>query len=223
MYKENFSERHIGPNSSELKKILNTIGVNSIDDLLKETIPDSIKINKKLNLPDSITEHEFLKEIKSLSYKNKKFKTYIGLGYHDTFTPSVIQRNILENLDGIPYTPYQAEIAQGRLEALLNFQTMVCDLTKMEIANASLLDESTSAAEAMTFLHNNRTDQQKNDNTLSFFIDKNILPQTKSVLETRAKPIGIKLEVGDISKIDPDKYFGCIDPIPWQKWRCKKL
>ena len=134
MYKENFSERHVGPNSSELKKILSTIGVKSIDYLLSDTIPDSIRINKKLNLPDSITELEFLKEIKSLSYKNKKFKTYIGLGYHDTFTPSVIQRNILENPGWYTaYTPYQAEIAQGRLEALLNFQTMVCDLTKMEI------------------------------------------------------------------------------------------
>ena len=215
MYKENFSERHVGPNSSELKKILSTIGVKSIDYLLSDTIPDSIRINKKLNLPDSITELEFLKEIKSLSYKNKKFKTYIGLGYHDTFTPSVIQRNILENPGWYTaYTPYQAEIAQGRLEALLNFQTMVCDLTKMEIANASLLDESTSAAEAMSLIYNNRTAHQKNKNILSFFIDKNILPQTKSVLETRAKPIGIKLEVGDISNINPDKYFGCIVQYP---------
>ena len=190
MFKENFSNRHIGPNSSELKKILKTIGVKSIEHLLKDTIPKSIIINKKLELPDSITEHEFLKEIKSLSSMNKKFKTYIGLGYHDTFTPSVIQRNILENPGWYTaYTPYQAEIAQGRLEALLNFQTMVCDLTKMEIANASLLDESTSAAEAMTLLFNNRTAEQKKDKIVSFFIDDNILPQTKSVLETRAEPV----------------------------------
>ena len=215
MYKENFSERHIGPNPSELKKILNTIGVKSINHLLEDTLPKSIRIDHKLNLPDAITEHEFLKEIKSLSYKNKKFKTYIGLGYHDTFTPSVIQRNILENPGWYTaYTPYQAEIAQGRLEALLNFQTMVCDLTKMEIANASLLDESTSAAEAMTLLYNNRTVKQKTDKILSFFIDENILPQTKSVLETRAKPIGIKLEIGDISKIQTSKYFGCIIQYP---------
>ena len=147
--------------------------------------------------------------------KIKKFKTYIGLGYHDTFTPSVIQRNILENPGWYTsYTPYQAEIAQGRLEALLNFQTMVCDLTKMEIANASLLDESTSAAEAMTLLYNNRTVKQKTDKILSFFIDENILPQTRSVLETRAKPIGIKLEIGDISKIQTSKYFGCIIQYP---------
>ena len=215
MYKENFSERHIGPNPSELKKILNTIGVKSINHLLEDTLPKSIRIDHKLNLPDAITEHEFLKEIKSLSHKNKKFKTYIGLGYHDTFTPSVIQRNILENPGWYTaYTPYQAEIAQGRLEALLNFQTMVCDLTKMEIANASLLDESTSAAEAMTLLYNNRTVKQKTDKILSFFIDENILPQTKSVLETRAKPIGIKLEIGDISKIQTSKYFGCIIQYP---------
>ena len=215
MFKENFSNRHIGPNSSELKKILKKIGVKSIKHLLKDTIPKSIIINKKLELPDSITEHEFLKEIKSLSSMNKKFKTYIGLGYHDTFTPSVIQRNILENPGWYTaYTPYQAEIAQGRLEALLNFQTMVCDLTKMEIANASLLDESTSAAEAMTLLFNNRTAEQKKDEIVSFFIDDNILPQTKSVLETRAEPIGIKLEFGDISKIQTKKYFGTIVQFP---------
>ena len=215
MFKENFSNRHIGPNSSELKKILKTIGVKSIEHLLKDTIPKSIIINKKLELPDSITEHEFLKEIKSLSSMNKKFKTYIGLGYHDTFTPSVIQRNILENPGWYTaYTPYQAEIAQGRLEALLNFQTMVCDLTKMEIANASLLDESTSAAEAMTLLFNNRTAEQKKDEIVSFFIDDNILPQTKSVLETRAEPIGIRLEFGDISKMQTKEYFGTIVQFP---------
>ena len=215
MFRENFSKRHIGPNSSELKKILKTIGVKSIEHLLKDTIPKSIIINKKLELPDSITEHEFLKEIKSLSSMNKKFKTYIGLGYHDTFTPSVIQRNILENPGWYTaYTPYQAEIAQGRLEALLNFQTMVCDLTKMEIANASLLDESTSAAEAMTLLFNNRTAEQKKDEIVSFFIDDNILPQTKSVLETRAEPIGIRLEFGDISKMQTKEYFGTIVQFP---------
>ena len=150
MFKENFTRRHIGPNSSELNKILSTIGVTSVEQLLEQTIPEKIRLKNDLNIPEGISEMEFLKEIKKLSSLNQKFKTYIGLGYHDTFTPSVIQRNILENPGWYTaYTPYQPEIAQGRLEALLNFQTMVCDITKMEIANASLLDEGTSAAEAM--------------------------------------------------------------------------
>ena len=137
MFKENFSNRHIGPNSSELEIILKTIGVESVEELLNQTIPDNIRLKKDLDIPEGISEMEFLNEIKKLSYLNKNFKTYIGLGYHDTFTPSVIQRNILENPGWYTaYTPYQPEIAQGRLEALLNFQTMICDLTKMEIANA---------------------------------------------------------------------------------------
>ena len=171
MYKENFSRRHIGPSTSELKNMLETIGVNSIEDLLSQTIPDKIRLKTDLKIPDAISEMEFLKEIKKFSSLNKNFKTYIGLGYHDTFTPSVIQRNILENPGWYTaYTPYQPEIAQGRLEALLNFQTMVCDLTKMEIANASLLDEGTSAAEAMIMMYNNRSRDQKSENVSRFFV-----------------------------------------------------
>jgi glycine dehydrogenase len=177
MYKENFSRRHIGPSTSELNNMLETIGVDSIEDLLSQTIPDKIRLKTDLNIPDAISEMEFLKEIKKFSSLNKNFKTYIGLGYHDTFTPSVIQRNILENPGWYTaYTPYQPEIAQGRLEALLNFQTMVCDLTKMEIANASLLDEGTSAAEAMIMMYNNRSRDQKSENLSRFFVDSNILP-----------------------------------------------
>ena len=139
MYKENFSRRHIGPSTSELNDMLKIIGVKSIEDLLSQTIPEKIRLKSDLDIPDAISEMEFLKEIKRFSTLNRNFKTYIGLGYHDTFTPSVIQRNILENPGWYTaYTPYQPEIAQGRLEALLNFQTMICDLTKMEIANASL-------------------------------------------------------------------------------------
>ncbi len=215
MYKENFSRRHIGPSTSELKNMLETIGVNSIEDLLSQTIPDKIRLKTDLNIPDAISEMEFLKEIKKFSSLNKNFKTYIGLGYHDTFTPSVIQRNILENPGWYTaYTPYQPEIAQGRLEALLNFQTMVCDLTKMEIANASLLDEGTSAAEAMIMMYNNRSRDQKSENVSRFFVDSNILPQTLSVIKTRAYPLGIEIVIDDLGSINSNDYFGCIIQYP---------
>ena len=158
---------------------------------------------------------EFLKQIKKLSYLNKNFKTYIGLGYHDSFTPSVIQRNILENPGWYTaYTPYQPEIAQGRLEALLNFQTMICDITKMEIANASLLDEGTSASEAMIMMYNNRTKEQKAKDLTSFFVDSNILPQTLSVIRTRAIPLGIDIVIGKLDNINSEDYFGCIIQYP---------
>ena len=215
MYKENFSRRHIGPSTSELKNMLETIGVNSIEDLLSQTIPDKIRLKTDLKIPDAISEMEFLKEIKKFSSLNKNFKTYIGLGYHDTFTPSVIQRNILENPGWYTaYTPYQPEIAQGRLEALLNFQTMVCDLTKMEIANASLLDEGTSAAEAMIMMYNNRSRDQKSENLSRFFVDSNILPQTLSVINTRAYPLGIEIVIDDLENINSNDYFGCIIQYP---------
>ena len=215
MYKENFSRRHIGPSTSELKNMLETIGVNSIEDLLSQTIPDKIRLKTDLNIPDAISEMEFLKEIKKFSSLNKNFKTYIGLGYHDTFTPSVIQRNILENPGWYTaYSPYQPEIAQGRLEALLNFQTMVCDLTKMEIANASLLDEGTSAAEAMIMMYNNRSRDQKSENLSRFFVDSNILPQTLSVINTRAYPLGIEIVIDDLVNINSNDYFGCIIQYP---------
>ena len=215
MYKENFSRRHIGPSTSELNNMLQTIGVNSIEDLLSQTIPDKIRLKTDLNIPDAISEMEFLKEIKKFSSLNKNFKTYIGLGYHDTFTPSVIQRNILENPGWYTaYTPYQPEIAQGRLEALLNFQTMVCDLTKMEIANASLLDEGTSAAEAMIMMYNNRSRDQKSENLSRFFVDSNILPQTLSVINTRAYPLGIEIVIDDLRNINSNDYFGCIIQYP---------
>jgi glycine dehydrogenase len=215
MYKENFSRRHIGPSTSELNNMLETIGVDSIEDLLSQTIPDKIRLKTDLNIPDAISEMEFLKEIKKFSSLNKNFKTYIGLGYHDTFTPSVIQRNILENPGWYTaYTPYQPEIAQGRLEALLNFQTMVCDLTRMEIANASLLDEGTSAAEAMIMMYNNRSRDQKSENISRFFVDSNILPQTLSVIKTRAYPLGIEIVINDLGNINSNDYFGCIIQYP---------
>lgn len=162
MNTEVFAARHIGITERDLPHMLKTIGVESMEQLIYETIPDDIKLNKPLDLPKGISEHEFLSHLNELAKKNKVFKTYIGLGYHESLTPSVIKRNILENPGWYTaYTPYQAEIAQGRLEALLNFQTMVADLTGMEIANASLLDESTAAAEAMSMLFELRSRQQK--------------------------------------------------------------
>jgi glycine dehydrogenase len=151
MRTDKFVERHIGPNEEEIKKMLAKINADSIEELLEETIPPSIRLDKPLNLESGISEFEFSKHIQTLGRKNENFSSYIGLGYHPAITPAVIQRNILENPGWYTaYTPYQAEIAQGRLEALFNFQTVVCDLTGMELANASLLDESTASAEAMT-------------------------------------------------------------------------
>ena len=224
MFKENFTRRHIGLNSSELNKILGKIGVKSVEQLLEQTIPENIRLKNDLNIPEGISEMEFLNEIKELSSLNQKFKTYIGLGYHDTFTPSVIQRNILENPGWYSaYTPYQAEIAQGRLEALLNFQTMVCDITKMEIANASLLDEGTSAAEAMIMMYNNRSKDQKSTNQNKFYVDSNIFPQTLAVLSTRAKPLDIELVVGDIKELNEDEFFGCIIQYPGKDGKLEEI
>ena len=224
MFKENFTRRHIGPNSSELKTILDTIGVKSVEQLLEQTIPEKIRLKNDLSIPEGISEMEFLKEIKKLSSLNQKFKTYIGLGYHDTFTPSVIQRNILENPGWYTaYTPYQPEIAQGRLEALLNFQTMVCDITKMEIANASLLDEGTSAAEAMIMMYNNRSKDQRSTNQNKFYVDHNIFPQTLAVLSTRAKPLDIELVVGDIKELNENEFFGCIIQYPGKDGKLEEI
>jgi glycine dehydrogenase len=203
-----FSKRHIGPDNSDIKKMLKFIGLNSIEKLLNETIPSSIRIHESLNLPEGISEYEFLKEMNTFSEKNKILDCYIGLGYHPTIIPAVIQRNILENPGWYTaYTPYQAEIAQGRLEALFNFQTMICDLTGMEMANASLLDESTAAAEAMTMLYSSRDKEQKSNEANFFFVDENILPQTLSVLQTRSNPLGIKLVIGDANKLKYSKEF----------------
>ena len=191
-----FALRHIGPSEEDQKHMLQTIGVDSVDELISETIPKDIRLKEHLKLDQPMTEHEYMLHIHELSKKNKVYKTYIGLGYHPTVLPAVIQRNILENPGWYTaYTPYQAEIAQGRLEALLNFQTMVIDLTGMEIANASLLDESTAAAEAMSLLYAVRERDQKKAGLNKFFVSKHILPQTLSVLKTRAIPIGIDLVI----------------------------
>lgn len=205
-----FAARHIGINENDFSQMLKKIEAENLEQLITETIPDDIRLKKPLDLPKAMTEHEFLSHIELLSKKNKIFKTYIGLGYHESIIPSVIKRNILENPGWYTaYTPYQAEIAQGRLEALLNFQTMVCDLTGMDLANASLLDESTAAAEAMTMLFELRTREQKKNGSDHFFVSDDVLPQTLSLLETRSKPLGIKLVLGNHEKIDlTTSFFG---------------
>lgn len=211
-----FALRHIGPREEDQNLMLKTLGLDSLDQLLYETIPDDIRLKNGINLDEPMTEHEYLLHIHELSKKNKARKTYIGLGYHPTVLPAVIQRNILENPGWYTaYTPYQAEIAQGRLEALLNFQTMVIDLTGMEIANASLLDESTAAAEAMSLLFAVRERDQKKVGVNKFFVSENILPQTLSLLETRANPIGIELVVGNENSFDfSSDFFGAILQYP---------
>jgi glycine dehydrogenase len=203
-----FALRHIGIHEEEQAQMLKTVGVESLDQLILETIPADIRLKKALDLAPAMSEHDYLSHIEILSQKNKVFKTYIGQGYHQSITPSVIKRNILENPGWYTaYTPYQAEIAQGRLEALINFQTMVCELTGMDLANASLLDESTAAAEAMTMLYDVRTRDQKKQEAMSFFVSEDILPQTLSLLETRATPLGIQLEVGPIDAFAFEPHF----------------
>jgi glycine dehydrogenase len=196
--------------------MLHTVGVESMDQLIFETIPNDIRLEEDLTLDNAMSEQEYLEHITELSSKNQLFKTYIGLGYHQAITPPVIQRNILENPGWYTaYTPYQAEIAQGRLEALLNYQTMVTDLTGMELANASLLDESTAAAEAMGLLFSVRERAQKKNNVTKFFVSEEILPQTLSLLKTRATPIGVALVIGNHEEFDFSKeFFGAILQYP---------
>lgn len=210
-----FAGRHIGPNEDEAKEMLQTIGIDSLDALIDKTIPAAIRLKKPLQLPVAQTEFEYLHELKTIAAKNKIFKTYIGQGYYNTITPSVILRNVFENPGWYTqYTPYQAEISQGRLESLLNYQTMVCDLTGLELANASLLDEATAAAEAMAMLfhHKNKSEQIASP---KFFVDEHIFAQTKEVLLTRATPINIELVYGDYKTTALDEtYFGAIVQYP---------
>lgn len=210
MNTNSFALRHIGPRESDLQEMLETIGVESLDQLIYETIPDDIRLKKDLDLPPAMSEQEYLSHSIALAAKNKVFKTYIGLGYHQAIMPPVIQRNILENPGWYTaYTPYQAEIAQGRLEALLNFQTVVADLTGMEIANASLLDEGTAAAEAMALLQAIRDRDQKKNNFNKFFVSEEVLPQTLDILKTRAIPLDIELVIGDHEEFDfSEGFFG---------------
>ena len=216
MNTEAFERRHIGPSDEEVKEMLSLIKANSIEELINQTIPESIRNKEQMKLDPPMSESDYLAHLKKISSLNKVYKTYIGLGYNRSYLPAVIQRNILENPGWYTaYTPYQAEIAQGRLEALLNFQTMVTDLTGMEISNASLLDESTAAAEAMTLLFSTRTRQQKKEDINSFFVSIDTFPQTLALLETRAEPLGIKLVIADLSEFNHEEnYFGAFFQYP---------
>jgi len=218
MITNNFARRHNGPFGGEINQMLEKIGVTSLDQLIDQTVPASIRMKEPLNLPAGMNEFEYLNHIKSIGAKNKLFKTFIGMGYYNTILPGVIQRNILENPGWYTaYTPYQAEISQGRLEALLNFQTMVSDLTGMPIANASLLDEGTAAAEAMIMLFNSRSRDAVKRGANKFFVSQDLFPQSVDVIRTRAIPLGIDLIVGKESEFAfTDLVFGSVIQYPNQ-------
>src|SRR5215217_7491122 len=213
-----FQRRHIGPDEKETAQMLKTIGVSSLGDLMDKTVPRAIRMQGSLPLEAPMSESEYLQHIKDISLKNKVTRNYIGQGYYDTHTPSVILRNVFENPGWYTqYTPYQAEISQGRLESLLNFQTMVSDLTALPIANASLLDEGTAAAEAMTMFFN-LLNKAENITRPKFFIDTEIFPQTRDVVLTRARPVGIEIVEGDYKAAQLDEtYFGALVQYPNDK------
>lgn len=201
LYSEKFESRHNAPDAAQIQEMLHVVNASSIDEVIDQTVPANIRLKKPLTLPAAQSEAAFLKGFKKMMSKNKIFKSYIGTGYYNCITPGVVLRNILENPGWYTaYTPYQAEIAQGRMEALINYQTLIIDLTGMEIANASLLDEATAAAEAMHLLYASRKGSKQHAST--FFVDENTFPQVIDLLKTRATPIGVKLEVGNVQKLD---------------------
>ena len=212
LHPDGFERRHIGPRPADAEQMLRVTGAASLDALIAEAIPDRIRLQRPLAVAPAVSEAAFLAELRGIGAKNARFRSYIGLGYYDTITPPVILRNVLENPGWYtPYTPYQAEIAQGRLEALLNFQTMVCDLTGMQIATASLLDEGTAAGEAMTMLHR----VSKNQAAMSFFVADSCFPQTLAVLQARAEPLGIRLVVGNWQTVEfTSEMFGALVQTP---------
>ena len=211
-----FAKRHIGSNEADVTKMLQTVGVKSVDELIDNTVPADIRLEAPLAIGEGLTEYEYLNHLKALASKNKVFRTYIGQGYYNTILPSVIQRNILENPGWYTaYTPYQAEISQGRLEALLNYQTMVIDLTGLPIANGSLLDESTAAAEAMNMFLGNRSRDKQKAGALKFFVSETVFQQTIDVLMTRSAPFNIELVIGDHNTVELDaSFFGALLQYP---------
>jgi len=211
-YQEDFKDRHIAPNEKDTKEMLDVLGVDTVEELIGQTVPDAIRLKRPLDLPPAKSEKDYLAALRQTASLNKVFKSYIGQGYYDTVTPGVILRNVMENPGWYTqYTPYQAEIAQGRLQALLNFQTMVIDLTGMEIANASLLDEGTAAAEAMFMQYSLRKNQQ----ATKFFVSELLFPQTIDILKTRANPYGIELVVGDHETVALNaEFFGAAIQYP---------
>lgn len=216
MASDKFVTRHIGPRDHNIKEMLEAIGVSTLEQLIEQTVPENIRLENPLKLEDGLTERQYYRKILALAQKNKVFNTYIGMGYYDTITPAVILRNVLENpVWYTSYTPYQAEISQGRLEALLNYQTMVCELTGMELANASLLDEATAAAEAMIMMYNSRSREKSKIGANIVLVDKYIWPQTVDVLKTRAFPLGIELKIANASEFDfADEVIGAIVQYP---------
>ena len=219
MITNNFVCRHNGPNATEIKAMLEKIGVSSLDQLIDETIPSSIRLTEPMNLPEGLNEYQLLNHLKEIAARNKLFKSYIGMGYYPAITPGVILRNILENPGWYTaYTPYQAEISQGRLEALLNFQTMICSLAGLPIANASLLDEGTAAAEAMIMLYNSRSRDAVKRGVNKFFVSEELFPQTIDVIKTRSVPLGIELVIWDHREFTfSDDVFGAVIQYPNQK------
>jgi len=215
-FNDQFVNRHNGPNAEETQEMLDTIGVESMEQLIDETVPATIRMQRELNVPDALSEYEYLEDLKQTARMNKVFKSYIGLGYYNTITPSVIKRNIFENPGWYTqYTPYQAEISQGRLEALLNFQTMVSELTGLPIANASLLDEATAAAEAMTMFFDLKNKRNKGQAINQFLVSDKVFPQTIDVLTTRAEPLGIQVVVQSTEDFDfSDQVFGLLLQYP---------
>ena len=211
-----FVNRHVGIREEDIPQMLNTIGVNSLNELIDQTIPSDIRLNESLNLPEAMTEREYAEHIAELGSKNEIFTSYIGMGWYDTITPAPIQRNVLENpVWYTSYTPYQAEISQGRLEALLNFQTMICDLTALPLTNCSLLDEATAGAEAATMLHGARSRSQVKDGANTLFVDQHVFVSTLAVLHTRMKPQGIKIVRGDYKTFEfTTDVFGAIVQYP---------
>jgi glycine dehydrogenase len=211
-----FVNRHIGPGKSEEQEMLASIRENSVAELINKTVPAGIRLQKALDVPPAMSESDYLAHIRQLEAMNQVFDTYIGLGYYNTYTPSVILRNVFENPGWYTaYTPYQAEVAQGRLEALLNYQTMVSDLTGLPIANASLLDEGTAAGEAMLMFFNNRSKEQVASGSVKFFVSDKVFPQTRDVLITRAEPLGIELVFGHESDfVATNSYFGALIQYP---------
>jgi len=216
MITNNFVNRHNGPREKEVESMINKIGISSVEALIEETVPSAIRMKEPLNLPDGINEYEYINLLKNIGSKNKLYRSFIGMGYYNTITPGVIQRNILENPGWYTaYTPYQAEISQGRLEALLNYQTMITDLTGMDVPNASLLDEATAASEAMIMAYNARPRASVKKGANKFFVSNNLFPHSIEVIKTRACPLGIELIFGDFKEfIFDEKVFGAIVQYP---------
>jgi len=216
MTTDKFVSRHNGPRGQEIISMLEKVGVKSVDELINQTVPENIRLKQPLKVAPALSEYQYIRHLKALGKKNKVFRSYIGLGYYNTIIPAVVQRNVLENPGWYTaYTPYQAEIAQGRLEAILNFQTMVMDLTAMPIANASLLDEATAAAEAVFMFYSNRSKDKNKNGANKFFVSNTVFPQTIDVIKTRSEPIGVELVVGDVNEFKFDaSYFGVLLQYP---------